>query len=260
MAMNKQTKQMRPPAILLCGHGSRDPDAAKEFKAVVAKIMNHFAPISVSGAFLSYNEPSIPQELQTLYDQGFREIIVQPVTLYHASHSKGDIPVLLADFKQHHPDIMLHYGSSLGLMPQVIEATAQSVASVMEGIDPEECKLLIVGRGSKDRMISDQTLKLCQKLHNRLGLGDSRYCYNSISAPHIKDALSQAAHSHYHHIIIMPFLLFSGRLLSNIHGEIEQAAQKYPHFTFLKAPHLGPFDITAEALISKITPSLNSTS
>ena len=254
--MNKQEKKMLPPAILLCGHGSRDPQAAIEFKSVVAKVQNHFSPLSVSGAFLSYNDPSISHQLQALYDRSYREVIVQPVTLYNANHSTDDIPALLTDFKSHHPDIVFHYGSALGLMPQIIEAAEQSITSVMGGNDPEECKLLLVGRGSKDQMISDQTIKLCQKLHNRLGLGDSRYCYSFISAPHLKDALTQAANSHYHHIIILPFLLFSGRLLSDIHKEIDHAAQKHTHFTFLKAPHLGPLDITAEALISKINQCL----
>ncbi len=258
--MIKQTKQIAAPAILLCGHGSRAPETTIEFKAVVAKVKNHFSPLSISGAFLSHNNPSIPHKLQTLYDRGFREIIVQPVTLYHANHSKGDIPTLLAAFKKNHPDVIFHYGTSLGLMPQIIEAAEQSIASVIGKIDPEECKLLIVGRGSKNREVADQTIKLCQNLHSRLGLGDSRYCYNLISAPHVKDALTQAVDSHYNHIIILPFLLFSGRLLSNIYEETNHIAQKHPQFTFLKAPHLGPSDMTAKAIISKISRQLNSSS
>lgn len=240
------------PTILLCGHGSRDPEAATEFHCLVRKIQEKLGPQSVTGAFLKFNSPSIGTALQAIYDRGIREIIVQPVTLYNAGHTKTDIPEILAQFKKAHPDVHLRYGASLGLTPPVIEATISAIQSVMPDVDLEDCKLLVIGRGSKDIMVADQIINLCQKLHDWIDFGDSRYCYSLDSAPLLETALKQAGQSHYPHIIVLPFLLFSGHLLSDIHSKIDAAIKKYPAFTFHKAPHLGSHDFIADAVIHNI--------
>ncbi len=244
------------PAVLLCGHGSRKAEAATEFQCLVEKIQKKLAPQPVSGAFLQFNQPTIPEGLQAVYDQGIREIIVQPITLYNAKHTKIDIPDILAEFTQAHPDVCLHYGASLGLSPLTLDAAVFSIQSVMPDVDLEDCKLLLVGRGSKDRMVSDQSINLCRKLHDWMDFGDSRYCYPAESSPLLENALTQAAQSHYPHIIVLPFLLFSGRLLADIYAKIDAAIEKYPTFTFYKAPHLGPQDDIVDALIQKINLAL----
>lgn len=240
------------PAVLLCGHGSRNPEAATEFRYLVEQVQKKLEPQAVSGAFLQFNQPTIPDGLQAIYDQGGREIIVQPVTLYNASHTKIDIPEILAEFTQSHPDVRGHYGASLGLSALTLDAAVFSIQSVMPDADLGDCKLLLVGRGSKDRTVADQTINLCRKLHDRMDFGDSRYCYPSESSPILETALAQAARSHYPHVIILPFLLFSGRLLTEIHDKLDVAAEKYPAVTFYKASHLGPQDEIADAVIEKI--------
>ena len=240
------------PAILLCGHGSRNPETAEEFHILVARVQEKLSPQTVTGAFLQFNQPNIRDGLQKIYDQGQREIIVQPVTLYNANHTKNDIPEILAEFTKTHPDVNLQYGTFLGLAPMVIEAAIFSIQSVLPDVNLEDCKLLVIGRGSQDRMVADQTINLCQKLHDWMDFGDSRYCYTFETAPLLHSALIQAAQSHYPHVIILPFLLFSGRLLSSIYREIDEAIEKYPEFTFYKAPHLGPQDYIVDAVIKKI--------
>lgn len=239
-------------AVLLCGHGSRGPEAATEFHCLVRKIQERLDPLSVTGAFLEFNTPTISEGLQHIYDRGIRDIIVQPVTLYNAGHTKEDIPEILAQFKESHPDVDLRYGSALGLTLPVIEAATAAIQSVLPDADIEDCKLLVIGRGSKDLMVADQIINLCQKLHEWIDFGDSRYCYFQTSAPLLEAALNQAGQSHYPHIIVLPFLLFSGHLLTDIHGKIDTAREKYPAFKFHIAPHLGPHDFIADAVIHNI--------
>ena len=112
--------------------------------------------------------------------------------------------------------------------------------------------LLVVGRGSSDRQMADQTINLCRKLHERLDFGDCRYCYSFESSPLLETALIQAARSHYPQVVVLPFQLFSGRLLSDIYAEIDAVAEIFTNFTFHKAPHLGPQNALADAVIQKI--------
>ena len=241
-----------PPAVLLCGHGSRSSKAAKELNDLAGNIRREIPDQPVKTAFLEFNAPSISDGLQAFYDQGIRDIILQPVTLYNAGHTTRDIPGIISDFAASHPDIRLHYSSFLGLSSAVIEAAANAVLSVMPKGRAEDCQLLLVGRGSKDRHITDQTINLCRKLHERLELGDSRYCYNSGTVPRLGTALAQAAASHYDHVIILPYLLFSGRLLSDIYAETDHSAKKYPEFSFHKAPPLGGQSQIVTAILENI--------
>jgi len=247
-----QNNIKKSPAVLLCGHGSRSSEGTAEFHSLVMQIQRAMPGQRVAAAFLELQSPTITEGLQDIYDQGVREIILQPVTLYNGTHTRHDIPEIMTEFRKKNPDLRLHYGSFLGLTPSIIEAATSAVKSVMPDTAPEECKLLLVGRGSKDRLIADQTINLCRKLHDRLDMGDSRYCYASGGSPLLKTALRQAAESHYNHVIILPFLLFSGRLLSDIYGELDLAAEKYPDFTFYKAPPLGRKNDIVEAIMQRI--------
>lgn len=240
-------------AVLLCGHGSQDPQGAAEFNSLVAKIQEKLAPRTVAGAFLKHNSPDILAALQDMYDQGKRDIIVQPVTLYNAGHTKYDIPGVLARFREIHPAVRLRYGAPLGLSRPVIEAAISVIQSILPDVALEDCKLLVIGRGSADRAVADQTINLCQKLHDWLDFGDSRYCYSHESVPLLATGLTQAGQSHYPHVIVLPFLLFSGRQLSTIYHEIDAAEKKYPAFTFHKVPPLGPQDFIVKAILQKIT-------
>jgi len=245
----------KAPAVLLCGHGSRSPQAAAEFHHLVEKLQRRLAGQTVSGGFLEFNRPTIAHGLRDLYDRGHRDMIVQPLTLYNAGHTRRDIPDILQDFRRDHPDARLRYGAALGLSPPVIDAAVQAIRSVLPDGDPEDFKLLVVGRGSPERAVADQTINLCRKLHQRLDFGDSRYCYSFGGAPLLAKGLRHAARSHYHQVVVLPVLLFSGRLLSDIYREIDRASAEYPAFTFHKAPHLG----AQEAIIDAISDAIRQT-
>ncbi|HEC01094.1 MAG TPA: hypothetical protein ENI91_05340 [Sphingomonadales bacterium] len=250
MAMNKIAKQTS--AVLLCGHGSRSPQAGTEFYALMDKIRRKLWGQELFGAFLGHTSPSIPEVLQQIYDQGHRDIMVQPAMLYNAGHMKIDIPDIVAQFRKTHPDAQLYCGGPLGVGALVVEAAASAVTAVLPPCDGEDVTLLVVGRGSKERAVSDQIITLCRKLDTRLDVGDSRYCYFSDGVPLLSSALTQAAHSHYSHVVVLPFLLFPGRLLSHIYAEIDKVAVQHPAFAFHKAPAIGMQDVIADALVQKI--------
>ncbi len=250
-------KRNNAATVLICGHGSRSSEGSAQFSRLVENIKRNLPERKIARAFLEHNQPGIMAALQDLHDQGERDFIIQPVTLYNAGHTRQDIPGILARFQEKYPDVRLQYGTALGLVPPVIEAASHGALSVMPDVAAEECKLLLVGRGTGDRMVADQTINLCRRLHDRLDFGDSSYCYYSENAPLLTAALTQAARSHYHHVIILPYLLFSGRLLSAIYREVDAAREKHPDFTFHKAPPLGTQSFMVDAVIEKINKAGN---
>jgi sirohydrochlorin cobaltochelatase len=57
---------MNHPAILLCGHGSRDVEAISEFEALAGHISRHLPDRLVMHGFLEFARPAISQRLDDL--------------------------------------------------------------------------------------------------------------------------------------------------------------------------------------------------
>ncbi len=81
--------------IVLCGHGSRDPQAVREFINVVEKIKSRIPNIPVAFGFLEFNRPIISEALDQIKSMGVEKVIALPAMLFAAGHTKNDIPAVL---------------------------------------------------------------------------------------------------------------------------------------------------------------------
>ncbi len=81
--------------VMLCGHGSRDKDAVKEF-AVLAEHLKHRMPqYPVEFGYLEFATPIIRTGLDRLKEQGVTRVLAVPGMLFAAGHAKNDIPSVL---------------------------------------------------------------------------------------------------------------------------------------------------------------------
>ena len=100
--------------ILLCGHGSRDPQAGKEFINVVKKIKSRIPNIAVLYGFLEFNRPIISVALDQFRNMGVERVIALPAMLFAAGHTKNDIPAVLNKYSSEN-GLTIQYGRELGL-------------------------------------------------------------------------------------------------------------------------------------------------
>ncbi len=59
--------------VMVCGHGSRDPDAIREFEAVAQGIRDRLPQYDVDSGFLEFARPVIRDGLDNLRDRGVAE-------------------------------------------------------------------------------------------------------------------------------------------------------------------------------------------
>src|SRR5579863_4952567 len=83
--------RMENAAILMCGHGSRDPDAVAEFAQMSARLKQRLPAHAVGHAFLEFARPIIREGLEALVATGAKRILAQPVMLFAAGHVKNDL-------------------------------------------------------------------------------------------------------------------------------------------------------------------------
>ena len=86
--------------VMVCGHGSRDADAVREFEAVAEGIAARLPQYTVASGFLEFARPIIRDGLDRLRAQGVREVLAVPGMLFAAGHAKNDIPSVLNTYQE----------------------------------------------------------------------------------------------------------------------------------------------------------------
>src|ERR1041385_5318935 len=94
---------MNQPAVLLCGHGSRDPEAIAEFEQAAALLRARLAGRAFATGYLEFARPTIGAALAGLHEDGAARILAIPGMLFAASHVKNDLPWEMNSFMRTHP-------------------------------------------------------------------------------------------------------------------------------------------------------------
>ena len=143
-------KKTGEPALLIVGHGSRDPRGAQEFHELVALIRARNPGLKVEGGFIELSRPPISECVDRLVGAGSREISAVPLMLLAAGHAKDDIPATLVREKMNHPEVDFNYGRALGVSPELLELMDERISAVVTEDEMSETAVLVVGRGSSD--------------------------------------------------------------------------------------------------------------
>src|SRR5258708_12421548 len=107
-------------AVMVCGHGSRDGDAIREFEHVAAGIKTRLPAVDIATGYLEFARPTIRDGLEALKSRGAREIFAVPGMLFAASHVKNDLPWEITSFIAENPGIVLRFGRDLSTHPQLL--------------------------------------------------------------------------------------------------------------------------------------------
>jgi sirohydrochlorin cobaltochelatase len=99
--------------IMVCGHGSRDKDAEREFSSVASGLKQRFPNVPIEYGFLEFSAPNIHMGLNKLVAQGVENIYAVPGMLFAATHARNDIPSVLKNYQIQLKDssTKIHYGS-----------------------------------------------------------------------------------------------------------------------------------------------------
>ncbi len=116
---------MRAGVLLFC-HGARDPNWARPFEAVKERVRERAPDASVSLAFLEFMTPGLVQAGHELAALGCTQVQVVPLFLGTGGHVRKDLPLLLDELRQAHPDVSWSVRPSIGETEAVISAMADA--------------------------------------------------------------------------------------------------------------------------------------
>ncbi|MES2739932.1 MAG: precorrin-8X methylmutase [Pseudomonadota bacterium] len=241
--------------IVVAGHGSRDPDAVREFEALVELVRARAPQHVVSHGYLEFSSPTISEAVAANLAAGAHQVTVVPGVLLAARHAKNDMPAELQELARTYPDIDFHFGAPLNLHPQllqlaqerVVEAEARSPNTVRRA---DTC-LVLVGRGTTDPEANGEVSKLARMLEEGMGFGSAFVCYSGTAAPLVADGLRSAARMGFARLLVLPFFLFDGVLVKRIYAAADDVQEREPGVEVLKAGYFGAHPHVADVLIER---------
>ena len=242
---------MTETAVLLCGHGSRDPEAIEEFEIAAAALRGRLAPQDFATGYLEFAQPTIQQGLADLMARGARRILAVPGMLFAASHVKNDLPWEMNSFMAANPGIEVRLGRDLAIDPKLLAAAAERIASAVPE-DRQDSLLIVVGRGTNDPDANSNIAKITRMLWEGMGFGWAETAYSGVAHPRVDAALDRAARLGFRRIVVFPYFLFTGILVKRIYAQTDDAAVRFPAIEFIKAPYLRDHPRVIDAFVERV--------
>lgn len=253
-----KTESVKKQGIMICGHGSRDKDAEREFGLVAKGLKERFPHLPVEYGFLEFSAPNIHMGLNSLLSQGVEEIYAVPGMLFAATHAKNDIPSVLTTYEEKNAGLHITYGRELGLQDDMIEAFQARIYESL-GLDPEnppenlyDTLLVVVGRGTSDTGANAEAAKLTRIVNENMGFGWADTVYSGVTYPSVGVGLEKLMKLGYKRIVVAPYFLFTGRLIKRIEGYVDKVAQANPEIEFIKTPYLSDHPRVIDAFQNRV--------
>lgn len=114
--------------IVFFAHGSRDPLWRQPIEAVARTLSQQHPQAACICAYLELNTPDLATACQQLIDQGCTHLTVLPMFLGTGRHARQDLPQLLEQLRQQHPEVQFEIATAVGEDPRVIELLAALAA------------------------------------------------------------------------------------------------------------------------------------
>jgi sirohydrochlorin cobaltochelatase len=112
-------------AVILFGHGSRDPLWRLPMETVAARLRAMQPGTPVRCAYLELDTPTLAEAAQELVAGGAAEISIVPMFLGTGRHAREDLPRLLWQLQAEHPRVVFSLQKSVGEDHRVIELIAK---------------------------------------------------------------------------------------------------------------------------------------
>ncbi len=227
--------------ILLVGHGSRALQGNIEIDAFAEQWRAQHPEWRIDVCFIEFAD--------VLLDAGFdiaakdsKKVIVVPLILNAAGHVKMEIPEHLAKAKVRHPQVEFiytaHIGASTGVLA-ILKRSLQNVMQTLDAPDPKSTGVIVLGRGSSDKVANGEVAKMARWLWEDTQHELVDIAFTGITFPRLETAVQRQVKLGMTQICILPYYLFTGTLINRIAKQFERLQTQYPQVSFGLGQYFG---------------------
>jgi sirohydrochlorin ferrochelatase/(2Fe-2S) ferredoxin len=249
-------KPMPRTGILIAGHGSREQASNLEFERLVEHVRAHRRQFDVGHAYVELATPSLADGLDAIACRNDRVVVI-PCFLFTAGHVKNDIPLALAAARRKFPGVQFEAGRVLGVHPAMAELAFQRASEACDIDDAKRTAVVVVGRGASDPDANGDFCKLVRLFGEGRGFGWLAPSFIGITTPLFGETLELIARARPERLLVVPYLLFGGRLVARLEEQIREFESRYPWIKTILAPHLGVHPKLLDVIDERISETLN---
>ena len=248
---------MQRTGIIVIGHGSREPASNLEFEQLVAHLRTNRPEFDVRHAYVELAEPSLADGLDAIARSNDRVVVI-PCFLFAAGHVKNDIPLALAEARSKFPGVRFEAGRVLGVHPAMAELAFQRASEACSReADATRTAVVVVGRGASDPDANGDFCKLVRLFGEGRGFGWVVPTFIGITRPLFEETIELISRARPERILIVPYLLFGGRLVARLDEQIREFGNRYPWIKTKVAAHLGVHPKLFEVIDDRIQEALS---
>jgi sirohydrochlorin cobaltochelatase len=247
--------------VLLVGHGSREERANAEVESLASRFRAAHPELQIHVAYIELAQPLLAAALTELAART-RRIVIVPLFLFASGHVKNDLPIATDAARSRFPNTELLIAPCLGVHPTMVAIAWDRVAAAI----PQEASarartlLLVVGRGSSDPDANGDFCKLARLIGEGRGLFNVEATFLGISAPRTQQSLDLVARMRPDRVVVLPYLLSAGRLVSRLEAEVEAFSSQHPWIRASVTAHLGQDERLLDLIYERVVSALSKTS
>lgn len=227
--------------ILLVGHGSRAVEGNEEILQFAEQWRASQPGWRIEVCFIEFAEVLLSAGMNRAAE-GSDRVLVVPLILNAAGHVRVDVPLAIMAAQKRHPGVTFLYAPHLGAGDPFLRILKRNLRQAMLSLDvpdPETTGVILLGRGSSDRLANGEVAKMARWLWE---LGDHPLvdiAFTGITFPRLEKAVQRQVKLGMTQIIVLPYYLFTGTLIQRIDRQMAHLARQYPQVRFAHAPYLG---------------------
>lgn len=228
------------PVVVIVGHGSRDAAANGEFEQLIARYQARRPELVVRHGYIELARPSLAEALADVAGD-CADVTLLPLFLFAAGHVKNDIPLALAEIRRMRPGVRYTTARELGIDAALAELAIERAGEVAELGQAEASRtaVIVVGRGSSDPDANGDFFKVARLIGESRPFARVLPSFIGIARPRFKETLQLVADARPERLLVIPYLLFGGRLLSQLREQVLDFGARYPCIKTAIAPPLG---------------------
>jgi sirohydrochlorin cobaltochelatase len=237
---------MTHDVVLLAAHGARDPGAEGnlEVDAFASAWGARHPDLEVQVCWIEHAPVLLEEGLDRAAARavGGGRVLVLPLILNAAGHVKGDIPQALAAARVRHPRIEFRAARHLGTTDHLLKALRQRLHQAMVALDmpdPHTTGVVLLARGASDMESTGEVAKMAHWIYETTDHELVLPAFTGICFPRLEQVVQRLDRLGMTQIIVLPYYLFTGRLIKRIREQTARLRTQYPRRVIALAGYIG---------------------
>jgi len=221
-------------SILLVGHGSRNQAGNDEILQFQQQWQAQHPDWRIELCYIELAEVLLPEGLQRAAQAAGRVIVV-PLIISAAGHVKMEIPEHIETAREKFPQVEFIYAPHLGsneTLLAILQKQLKATLNTLAMPDPKTTGVIILGRGSSDKVANGELAKLARWLFEVTEHELVDIAFTGITHPRLETAVQRQLRLGMTQIVILPYYLFTGLLIERIALQVRRLQSQYPQIAF----------------------------